>query len=141
MAQLIPMGSHPLHNTLTPWGTLWALHPAGVVWAGVKSPDCGLCSEVLDEEGERFVRMKCGVSLARSWFISILGFSSQHLCYFLAFLKPRMRPGFIQPWHQMGLGCIQPWLRMRPGFIQPRPRSMAVAGAGTSGLALPGAGV
>lgn len=40
VAQLIPMGSHPLHRTLTPWGTLWAPHVAGMVWAGVRSPKC-----------------------------------------------------------------------------------------------------
>lgn len=88
----------------------------------------GLYSEVLDEGSERSVGIKSGVSQARCWFISILGFCSQLLCYFLAFLKARMRPGFIQPWHQMGLGCIQPWLRMRPGFIQPRLCSVAVLG-------------
>lgn len=43
-----------------------------------------------------------------------------------------MRPGFIQPWHQLGLGCVQPWLRMRPGFIQPQHRSVAVLGPGAA---------
>lgn len=123
-----PWHSDPLGNTLGPSGG-WC----GLGRGEVPKLPRGLCSEVLDEEDQGFVGIKSSVSLARCWFISILGFYSQLLCYFLAFLRPRTRPGFIQPWHQTGLVCIQPWLRLRPGFVQPQHHSVAVAVAGTSG--------
>lgn len=122
-------GITPSPWPLTPWGTLsWG-------WCGLgrgevpKLPH-GLWSGVLDEEGQWFAGIKSSVSLAHCWFTSILGFYSQLLCYFLAFLRPRMRPGFIQPWHQMGLGCIQPWLRLSQALSSPSITAWLVLGPG-----------
>lgn len=86
-----------------------------------------LCPEVLDEEGERFVGIKFPSTLLVHLHPWILWPN-----LFLGF--PEVRPGFIQPWHQLGLGCIQAWLRMRPGFIQ------AVAGTWGWPGPLPGVG-